>query len=137
MLRLAGAGLLLAVLLSLPAQGAWSSFHNDERNTGFQSGTDYQVYEDLWWSTKIPDTQIDASPVVKDGVILVGSWDKQVHAYDAESGKEKWSTLTALGAAVYSTPAIVAGRAEASRSTKASCSSATRPASCRPSTPRP
>lgn len=109
MFRAAAAGLLLAALLAAPAQAAWSSFHNDERNTGFQSGSTYQVYEDLWWSLKLKDTQIDASPVVKDGVVLIGAWDKQVRAFDAESGKVKWNATT-LSGAIYSTPAIVAGR---------------------------
>ena len=109
MLRLSVAALLLAALIAPSVQGAWTSFHNDERNSGFQPGTTYQVYEDLWWSLKLKNTQIDSSPVVKDGVVLIGSWDKQVRAFDAESGNIKWNATTLTGA-VYSTPAIVAGR---------------------------
>ena len=108
MLRLAVAGLLVMSLVVVPTQGAWSSFHNDERNTGFQSGTAYQVYEDLWWSKKLKSTQIDGSPVVKDGVMLIGAWDKQVRAIDAESGNPKWNAT--MKGIVYNTPAIVAGR---------------------------
>lgn len=108
MLRVAAAAILLAALLAPAVTAEWASFHNDERNSGSQAGTAYKVYEEVWWNTKVNGTQVDASPVVKDGVMLIGSWDKKIRALDAESGKEKWNAT--MKGPIYGTPAIVAGR---------------------------
>lgn len=99
---------VLLVLLALAVPGAhasWESFHADERNTGFQSGTAYKVYEDVWWNLKVePATQMEASPVVSGNTVIIAGWDKTVRALDAESGKPKWSaTFTGK---IVGTPAI-------------------------------
>lgn len=82
-------GLLLA--FAVPAQAAWPGFHNDARHTGLQSGTAYQKFEESWWRVKIdPGTQVDASPIVADGYVVVAGWDGIVRVLDAQSGAEKW-----------------------------------------------
>lgn len=102
----------IALLVSLPAvSAAWPSFRGDERNTGFQAGTAFQLYEDVWWNLKLkPATQVEASPVVKDGVAIVVGWDHVIRALDAESGKSKWNATTKSTAKYVGTPAIVASR---------------------------
>ncbi|MEK6985036.1 MAG: PQQ-binding-like beta-propeller repeat protein [Candidatus Thermoplasmatota archaeon] len=102
-------GLVLLLLMAHSASAAWPSFHNDERNTGFQAGSDYAVYEDVWWNLKIaPATQVEASAVVEDGIVIIADWAKTVRALDAESGAEKWkATFTAK---ISGTPAIASSK---------------------------
>ncbi|HUR63207.1 MAG TPA: PQQ-binding-like beta-propeller repeat protein [Candidatus Thermoplasmatota archaeon] len=103
--RSLAAFLLLAALLAPAASADWPSFHNDERNSGLSSGTAYKPYEDVWWNSKIsPDTQVEASPVVSKGIVVVADWNKKVRALDAASGAEKWNVT--MGAKIVGTPAI-------------------------------
>ncbi|MEK6975252.1 MAG: PQQ-binding-like beta-propeller repeat protein [Candidatus Thermoplasmatota archaeon] len=105
-----GLSVLLALVILVPGvNAAWGSFHSDERNTGFQSGTAYKVYEDLWWNLKVdPATQMEASPVHANGIVVVGGWDKVIRALDATSGTERWKAT--MGATIVGTPAIFGGR---------------------------
>ena len=105
-----GLGVLLALLIVLPsAQGAWNSFHSDERNTGFQAGSTYKVFEDVWWNFKLdPATQIEASPVHANGIVVVAGWDKVVRALDAASGTSRWNAT--MGDKIIGTPAIYGGK---------------------------
>src|ERR1041385_3066843 len=99
------AAVALALVLLLPLAGAeWRSFHADERNTGFQTGTAYQVYEDVWWSTKLtPATQVEASPIVASGLVVVGDWAGNLRVLDAASGALKWQ---ATQSKIVGTPAV-------------------------------
>lgn len=101
--------LLLAAVLAPAAQADWAQFHSDARKTGSASGTDYQVYKDVWWNVRVPgNTTVEASPVVAGGIVVIGGWDKVVRAFDAASGKSKWNyTMTDK---VVSSPAIQSGR---------------------------
>jgi outer membrane protein assembly factor BamB len=126
MLRVALAALLVAALLVPAAQGEWASFRGDARNSGTVPGTAYQVYQDVWWNNKTAgDAQLKASPVLKDGILIVADLGARtqttvnrgttstgpvasptgiVRALDAESGKEIWRhTMTGP---IESTPAI-------------------------------
>lgn len=101
------AALLLGAMLVPAAEADWTSFHGDDRKTGFQAGTTYQVYKDVWWSVNVNAT-LESSPVVSAGIVVIGGWDKIVHAYDAASGAEKWNfTMTAK---IVGSPAISSGR---------------------------
>lgn len=101
----ATAVLLLAV--SLPAQAAWPQFHNDARHTGSQGGSLYTSYEEAWWSAKIdPVTQVEASPIVADGYVVIAGWDGVVRVYDAATGASKW---TATMGKIVGTPAVAGG----------------------------
>lgn len=102
------AAVLVAVLVLVPSvHAAWPGFHNDARHTGFQSGTQYREYVDVWWSKKIdPATRIEASPVISDGYVVFAGWDGIVRVHDAASGAEVW---TAKMAKIVGTPAITPG----------------------------
>ena len=51
--------------------------------------------------------QIFSSPVITDGILFVGSNDKNLYAIDAATGKMNWKTN--LGGAVFSSPAVTTG----------------------------
>lgn len=98
----------IALLLLVPAgQAAWPAFHNDQRHTGFQAGTQYTVYKESWWSAKIdPITQVEASPIVSDGYAVFAGWDGIVRVYDAETGTPRWQATMGK---IVGTPAIASG----------------------------
>src|SRR5262249_16377623 len=48
---------------------------------------------------------ISTSPVVANGIVYVGSWDRSLYALDARSGKQLWSFAT--GGGISSSPAVV------------------------------
>lgn len=98
--------LLVASLLPTPTANAdWAAFHNDALSTGFVSPSSYQVFEDVWWSnTTIGGAQIQASPVVKDGIVIIADLNGLVRALDGESGYEYWRHKMPKGVA--GTPAI-------------------------------
>ncbi len=97
---------LAACLLFIPIASAdWVSFHGDSRNTGFVPNSDYEVYTDVWWNNKTEgDSQVKASPVLKDGKLITVSLKGLVRALDSESGKEVWRYD--LKAPTSATPAI-------------------------------
>src|SRR5688572_5634741 len=128
MLRLAAAALLVLACLAPAAQAEWASFRGDSRNSATVPNSNYALYEDVWWNNKtLGNAQIKASPVLKDGILIVadlGSTSKcpvnpgsppntgkaqtavlgQVRALDAESGKQIWCHQ--MTSSVISTPAI-------------------------------
>ena len=103
---------LLAVLvLAAPATAQWSSFHGDERNTGFSSGTEFGANRSIWWEADMPTgTKIQASPIISNGIVIIADDPTDakvggvVHAYQANSGKELWN-VTFKGSLI-ATPAI-------------------------------
>lgn len=98
---------VLALFLVPTALAAWPGFHNDVRHSGFQSGSTYEKFQDSWWSLKIdPGTQVDASPIVADGFVVVAGWDGVIRVLDAESGSVKW---TATQAKIVGTPVVSGG----------------------------
>jgi outer membrane protein assembly factor BamB len=102
-------GSIALLLLAPTALAAWNSFHSDERNTGFQAGSSYKVFEDVWWNLKIdPATQIEASPVHANGIVVVAGWDGIVRALDAASGTTRWTAT--MGDKIIGTPAIYGGK---------------------------
>ncbi|WP_331766856.1 PQQ-binding-like beta-propeller repeat protein [Embleya sp. NBC_00896] len=60
----------------------------------------------LTWRFATGD-DVTSSPTVVDGVVYVGSFDKNVYALDAATGAKKWSYPT--GGGVNSAPAVVGG----------------------------
>jgi outer membrane protein assembly factor BamB len=106
--RPALAAFLVAILVPA-AHADWASFHHDARNSGFAAGSDYKVYQDVWWSNKtLANAQIKASPVIKDGILVTADLAGRVRGLDAESGAQLWSFK--MPAAVESTPAIAGER---------------------------
>lgn len=102
---------LLALCAAPLAAADWSSFHNDDHNSGFVKSSDYEVYTDVWWTAKLsPATQSDTTPVLdsQSSIAVVTSWDHKVRAYDQESGAELWNQT--LSAKISGTPVIDNGR---------------------------
>jgi outer membrane protein assembly factor BamB len=103
----------LLLLAAIPgASAAWTSFHGDERNTGFLAGSDYKLWEDIWWDFELPNAQVKASIVESNGVVVIADSVGQLRAYDAQSGTIKWNATYPAG--FESTPAIADGRVYAS-----------------------
>ena len=50
---------------------------------------------------------MDSSPAVANGIVYAGSWDKNLYAIDAVTGKEQWRFAT--GDRVDSSPAVANG----------------------------
>jgi len=96
----------LAAAVAAPfASADWASFHNDSRNTGSVSPSDYEVYTDVWWSNRTLDgAKISASLVLKDGRLITADEKGLVRALDAESGRELWRYK--MADQVVGTPAI-------------------------------
>ena len=44
------------------------------------------------WVAELPP--VESSPLVQDGTVYVGAWDKKVYALDAATGAVKWATET-------------------------------------------
>src|SRR5687768_245179 len=119
MLRTTAAVLLAAVLLAPAAAAEWASFRADSRNTAFITGSNYAVFQDVWWNNKtLNNAQIKASPVLKDQILITAdiggagvdsrgrptTTPGLVRALDGESGDELWRHE--MTGAIYSTPAI-------------------------------
>ena len=51
--------------------------------------------------------QVQSSPTVVDGVLYVGSFDKNIYALDAATGQKLWAFIT--GRSVHSSPTVVNG----------------------------
>jgi outer membrane protein assembly factor BamB len=102
--------LLACLLLAPAAAGDWASFHGDDRNTGFASGTAYGVPAETWWTVKAEgDAQAKASPILKDHLLLTASAAGLVQALDSRTGKELWRHQ--MDAGVEGTGAIAGERA--------------------------
>lgn len=96
----------MALLLVAPLAAAnWPSFHGNQVNSGFVRDSGYEVYKEVWWNNKTEGgAQFLASPVLKDGTLVVADTKGLVRGLDAESGKERWRH--AMGSSVEGTPAI-------------------------------
>ncbi len=93
----------IAMMLVPGAAAAWTSFHADALNTGHTT-SDYSPFVDVWWNVKLDGdpastdpavaadaaSPITASPIVKDGVLVIGDWAGRLRALDTESGGELW-----------------------------------------------
>jgi outer membrane protein assembly factor BamB/formylglycine-generating enzyme required for sulfatase activity len=64
------------------------------------------VYKGVKWKFKT-DGKVRSSPVVVNGVVYIGSSDKNIYAIDAKTGEKKWQYAT--GDEVLSSAAIVDG----------------------------
>lgn len=105
MRRAAPLALLATFVFLAPSAAAdWASFHADSFNTGAVD-SDLKLYEGIWWSMKgAAATEVQASPVVKDGRLITADMGGNVRAVDAESGFEFWTYK--MPAAVSGTPAV-------------------------------
>jgi outer membrane protein assembly factor BamB len=58
---------------------------------GFVRAWDAKTGERIW---DVPLAPVESSPLVQDGTVYVGAWDRKVYALDAATGAIKWSTET-------------------------------------------
>jgi outer membrane protein assembly factor BamB len=102
--------LKVAVLsaVSLAATGAFAQtmFRGDAARTGVYEGAGPRELKGVQWKFATGG-RIIGSPVASQGVIFVGSWDYNVYAVEAATGKQKWKFST-FGP-VTSTPAVANG----------------------------
>jgi outer membrane protein assembly factor BamB len=55
---------------------------------GFVVAWDADTGRELW---KFESAPIESSPLLRNGTLYVGSWDHNVYAIDAKTGRKKWS----------------------------------------------
>lgn len=81
----------LAVLLLLPGPvtAQWPQFHADALHTG-AAWQAFSAVPERWWSADL-GSPIEASPVVADGRVFVGTLAGTLHAFDAVVGRQLWS----------------------------------------------
>ena len=60
--------------------------------------------------------QIKGTPMIWDGTVYFGSWDKNYHAYDIKTGKKRWSTF--MGGRIQTSLSLVPGEAIGVTNTK-------------------
>ena len=81
-----------------------SSARSGTKSSGSTGGTAQVV-----WRYDHPETDFEffASPVVRDGLVVIGGRDKRVHAIDEETGQLRWDFETR--SRVDSSPALAGG----------------------------
>jgi outer membrane protein assembly factor BamB len=82
-------------------------FRNSLDHAGVFSDTGTGLYSGVLWRKQTAGS-VRSSPIVVDGVLLVGSSDGYFYALDAETGNEKWKF--AADSAVASSAAVANGR---------------------------
>lgn len=93
-----------ALLLALPAGGQDASmFRGNLAHTGIYPGAGVQKLQGIKWKFKTGGRVI-SSPAVANGMVFVGSTDKNLYAVDLATGAEKWKFTT--GSGVVSSPAV-------------------------------
>ena len=100
--------ILLSILMALTssASAADTMFRANPQHTGvYDNGGILPTNTELW-RFKTGNT-IYSSPAVSNGIVYVGSDDKNLYAIDAVTGTEKWRFVT--GGGVFSSPAVFDG----------------------------
>ena len=83
----------------------WPMFRHDISHSGYSTSTAPLTNNSLW-KYQTGDF-VDSSPAVVDGVVYIGSGDKNVYALNASTGSKMWSYQT--GFFVVSSPAVASG----------------------------
>jgi len=85
--------------------GWWPMFHNNLSHEGFSPADGPATNQTLWSYTTAG--RIWSSPAVTDGLLFVGSFDKNMYALDATKGTLTWNFST--GGQIYTSPAVSDG----------------------------
>jgi serine/threonine-protein kinase len=80
-------------------------FHHDVLNSGSSTGSGPLDNRTLWSFTT--NGAVVSSPAVVDGVVYVGSGDKNLYALNASTGTKIWNYT--IGGVLYGGPAVVDG----------------------------
>lgn len=94
---------------SAPPSDEWPMYLQNPQRTGYSSFTAPNTNETKWFynTTK----EIDSSPAVANGRVIVGVSDGTVLAVNATTGEKLWSYDTGAGSnSIWSSPAIDSGR---------------------------
>jgi outer membrane protein assembly factor BamB len=88
---------------------SWSMYRHDPQRTGYSALTAPDTNETKWsYNTT---REIDSSPAVANGRLIVGVSDGTVLAFNATTGEKLWSYDTVAGSnSIWSSPAIDSGR---------------------------
>ena len=84
----------------------WSSFRGDPQRRAFDGGPEGDDAPDLAWQAATGGI-VESSPAVVNGLVISGTFDNAVVAFDAASGDEVWRF--SVGGLVRSSPAVVDG----------------------------
>jgi outer membrane protein assembly factor BamB len=90
----------------VPAAFSQNMFRGNLAHTGVYESEGPRQLKGVKWAFKTGGW-ILSSPAIADGVVYIGSDDKNLYAVDAATGKEKWKFAT--GGIVRSSPAVVDG----------------------------
>ncbi len=81
----------------------WAIFHGCEKHCGIYPSANNIGFSTLKWKFKTHG-KIFSSPAVYNGIVYIGSEDKNLYAIDVSTGKELWKFTT--GGAVHSSPSV-------------------------------
>lgn len=100
--------LLGILMISGQASAAddWTMFHHDLGLTGYSTSSAPNTNGTLW--TYQTGADVMSSPAIVDGVVYIGSNDKNVYALDLYTGSKIWNYTT--DGLVYSSPAVFGGK---------------------------
>ena len=96
--------IVLGAIYTLPVKADWTMFRGDLNRTGVASGTAVVAVSSLW---NFSSGDIQASPVVANGIVYIVSLDKNLYALNATTGVKLWNFSDSY--ALYSAPSIVEG----------------------------
>ena len=88
-------------LQSSPKSGDWVMFRYNMSHTGSPDPGGVTPRGEVKWTYKT-DGPINSSPAAVDGIVYVGSRDRHVYAFKAETGEKLWEFKT--GSWVESSP---------------------------------
>jgi eukaryotic-like serine/threonine-protein kinase len=80
----------------------WPMFMHDVKHTGYSTESAPKTNAILWRSAA---GNAPSTPVIIDGKVYVGSQDKKVYCFDAETGQQLWNTT--INFPIYTAPAVV------------------------------
>jgi outer membrane protein assembly factor BamB len=88
---------------------AWPMFHHDTQNTGHSTSAAPSTSEVKWFYNT--SMEIDSSPAVADGRIIVGVSDGTILALNSTTGEKLWLYDTGAGSnSIWGGPAIDSGK---------------------------
>ncbi len=99
---------------SSPASATVSTFRGNPARTGEHPGPGPRAPVNALWSTRL-GTAVSSTPALVGGVLFVGSISEYasaggaLHAVDARTGEKLWRRQTAMGDALFASPAVVDG----------------------------
>lgn len=95
---------LFSLTINASASDSWPMFHYDLAHNGYSTNVAPSSNQTLW--TFPTNNKVWSSPAVSNGIVYVGSFDHNLYAIDAESGKSVWNYTTGK---IYSSPAVSDG----------------------------